>query len=87
MTDPILAYPHLILTKGGIQRKPREPLACQIMVRGRPCGKDPVRFYKHLQKAAYIGFCEEHANQYPEGWSAFKPVDAEEVITYEVMET
>ena len=52
---------------------------------GKICGREPVRYFKHLKIGLYIGFCEEHKNQYPEEWSTFKPVPKEEVIIYEVM--
>jgi hypothetical protein len=60
-------------------------LICGYLIKGKPCGKEPIRFFKNLRRNEYVGFCREHANEYPEGWAAFKPVSKEEAITHEVM--
>ena len=54
---------------------------------GHNCGKEPIRYFKHLKTGVYIGFCEEHKENYPKGWSAFKPVSKDEVVTHEVMDS
>jgi hypothetical protein len=54
---------------------------------GRICGRDPVKYFKHLKMGVYVGFCKEHKSQYPENWSAFKPVSKDEVVTHEVMDS
>jgi len=72
------------------------PLVCEYAVSkdapthlrpGKICGKEPTKFFKNLRRDIYVGFCEEHANEYPEGWAAFKPVSREEAVAHEVMDS
>lgn len=73
------------------------PLVCEYVVckgkgskRDDPrgiCGKEPVKFFKNLRRGVYMGFCEDHAREYPEGWAAFKPVSKEEAVAHEVMDS
>lgn len=51
------------------------------------CGREPVKFFKNLRRGTYCGFCKDHAEQYPEGWTAFKPVSKEEAVAHEVMDS
>jgi hypothetical protein len=76
---------------GDIPSKPKTPLVCEYIIErqsGKICGKEPVKFFKHLRReGVYTGFCEEHKSEYPSDWSAFKPVDREEVVAHEVMDS
>jgi hypothetical protein len=63
------------------------PLTCEYRVKGQACGGEPVKFFKNLRRGIYMGFCEKHVNEYPDGWAAFKPVSKEEVLTHEVMDS
>lgn len=68
------------------------PIVCEYMESPlsccrHKCGKEPTKYFKNLRRNIYLGFCEEHANEYPEGWSAFKPVSKDEAITHEVMDS
>lgn len=54
---------------------------------GHICNGEPVKYFKHLKTGVYVGFCEDHKEKYPEGWSAFKPVSKDEVVTHEVMDS
>lgn len=64
------------------------PITCAFKIADdHICGKDPIKYYKHLKRHIYIGFCEDHSKSYPEDWAAFKPVSKEEVVTHEVMDS
>ena len=64
-----------------------QPIICEYLVKGEVCGRDPVKYFKNLRRNTYVGFCEEHSTEYPEGWAAFKPVSREEAIAHEVMDS
>jgi len=69
----------------------KHPLICEYTfttpIGESVCGKVPIKFFKNLRRSIYMGFCECHANEIPDGWAAFKPVSKEEVVTHEVMDS